>query len=122
MTTDRSDLGKNLTAGISAHSAWKRRLRDAIQGGASIDPAVAERDDACELGKWLAANAQMRSDPNYGKVCELHRSFHKEVGGILRESLAGGKEKAAQRLESGSPYTKISSELVLAMAKWQRNA
>ena len=49
-----ANLADQLSAGLTAHGAWKRRLADAIASGSS-DATVEKlgKDDQCPFGKWL---------------------------------------------------------------------
>jgi hypothetical protein len=40
------------------HAQWKETLRAAVLTGESIDTTIIQRDDCCELGKWLYGDGQ----------------------------------------------------------------
>ena len=117
MTTQLKD---QITAAIGAHSLWRNRLQDAIRAGKSdLDATKVERDDQCELGKWLHSPLdEATKGPQYRKVCEQHALFHKEAARVLRVALTGKKDDATKLLDSD--FTKISSGLVGLLMEWKR--
>jgi hypothetical protein len=120
--TPTNELTAKLEAAVAGHSLWKKRLYDAIQGtGEFLDPASLEKDNLCELGKWLHANPQPATHAHYHKVRELHAAFHKEAAVVLRKGLAGKREQALKDLEPGSQYARLSGSLVLELSAWKRS-
>jgi hypothetical protein len=72
----------DLNAAHAAHSAWKGRLRQAIENQETLDTACIGRDDCCELGKWLHGEGRGRFGhlPEFVALLERHKEFHREAG------------------------------------------
>ncbi len=108
---------------ISAHGAWKLRLREAIQsGGSTLDPQVVGTDNACEFGTWFyALPAEVRETPTGKRVRELHKEFHEVVGNVLQMALEGKRRKAAKAIDAGSKFAHLSSSLTQTLLDWKRS-
>jgi len=105
----------------SAHGVWKLKLRGSVDTGKSeTDVATATRDDCCHFGKWLRGptiDACTRTSQPYADVYRLHREFHQTAGRVLDMALHGKRDLANDLLEG--EFTKRSSRLSLAIAKWR---
>jgi hypothetical protein len=107
---------------IAAHGQWRKRLEEAIASGKSeLSAAQAQRDDACDLGRWLhALPLPDRSPKHYDEVLRLHAEFHATAGRILGLALARDQE-AAKRMEFGNEFTLCSGRLILALHHWKND-
>ncbi|MDX1984946.1 MAG: CZB domain-containing protein [Bryobacteraceae bacterium] len=123
MTATASDLKSRLNSAVTAHSLWKQRLADAVQsGGQGLDAAQLEKDNLCELGKWLYASPEHGSHPHYEKVRQLHAEFHRQAAAVLRMGLKGQTAAALQCLRSSdSDYVRVSASLVLELSAWKKS-
>jgi methyl-accepting chemotaxis protein len=110
-----------LNAAISAHSAWKVRLRDAVSMGTSdFNPETVCLDDQCAFGKWLyARDEQTQSTPRWKCVRTRHADFHKEAGRILKMALAGQKVAAEAALASNSRFGNATQSLTKEVMAWK---
>ena len=97
---------------ILAHSRWKRHLRDAIEGGKTLDAATAGRDDQCELGKWMGGEGAAYANlPASQDLKVKHTKFHASVAKLIRQVPALPKEKALELLDPvKSEFGQVSSE------------
>ncbi len=110
---------------IGAHGLWKGRLKDAIETGKSeFTVAGVTADNNCEFGKWLQSlgEAGAGSKSHYDNVRRLHAAFHKEVGKVLGQALAGKRDEAGLALGPGTPYSNYSGELIREMMDWAKKA
>jgi len=108
-------MSAEVAKAIGTHIMWRSRLFTAIQSGEStLTPAIAERDDLCELGKWLLleASAKVKGSPRYEKCLDLHRHFHQVAGRVLTLALSGKRNGAQKAMEGGSELSSASSALV----------
>jgi hypothetical protein len=120
--TKDKELATRLEAAVAGHSIWKKRLYDSLKGtGERLDPASLEKDNLCELGKWLYANPQPATHAHYHKVRDLHAAFHKEAAAVLRKGLAGKQQQALKDLDPGSQYARLSGSLVMELSAWKRS-
>lgn len=112
-----------LDKAIAAHASWKARLRSAA-GNGKFDglTTVVNSDDHCELGKWLYSPDLSLGDKqteHYRAVQRLHAKFHLEAAKVVALALSGQKDAAAEAIEPGGQYAKVSAALTDAMLKWR---
>lgn len=71
---------------ISAHSAWKMRLKSYLmKPDQSLKPMEVAADDRCALGKWLQSEKKKHvAMPEFAKLCADHSRFHQIAADILR--------------------------------------
>ncbi len=114
-------LRARIEAAIAAHAEWKSRLLVAIDTGtAEITVDVARADDRCAFGQWLVgASPEVRADPYYPEVKRLHAEFHRAAAEVLADALAGRRREAEAGLGIGSPFARISSQLVQRLVDWR---
>jgi hypothetical protein len=76
---------QEITKYIGQHSAWKQRLKQAIESGShSWDIGDVGRDDHCDFGKWLKTlPPAVRSSVHCRNVANLHADFHREAAHVL---------------------------------------
>lgn len=107
---------------MGAHGQWKQKLRRAIDSGESEStPDKVRLDNNCSFGKWLyqRIDPAIKSTPQYSKVLDLHKQFHREAGAILELALNGDKEEAGNRMKLRSNFSIVSGQLISAMKEWQ---
>jgi hypothetical protein len=119
--TAKSPL-EHLDQAIAAHSRWKHRLRDMVEGGKlDIDAATATRDDACELGKWLKAYYPGEAEKKvFNSVRAKHRDFHVAVGKVVELVNANQNAEAEREIGLSSNYTKTSVALTVEIMQWKK--
>lgn len=111
----------NLDDAIAVHQKWKIRLGMVIEGHSAdaLDPAVVEKDDQCELGKWLHGDGRVhREKPEFSPVVSEHAMFHRHAAGVLRKAQKG--DTAGARLDLDGPYHQQSQKVVLAIIKLKK--
>lgn len=116
-----SDLADQVQKALVAHGAWKVRLAQTIETGASeFSPEVVRKDNQCALGKWLYADvAPSLQDDHYETVRQLHAEFHKAAAGVLSLALAGQKAEAQAAMFTGQEFGRASAKLTIALSDWR---
>lgn len=106
---------------IVSHAKWKSRLRQAIASGQSEYTLDQVRvDNQCEFGQWLhKLPLPERLKPRWRSIHELHENFHKEAAQILELATHHRKEQAEAGMKPGSSFTRVSTDLVMAINQWK---
>ncbi|MFO0569042.1 MAG: CZB domain-containing protein [Polyangiaceae bacterium] len=112
-------LRETYLRGIVAHSRWKWRLRNYVDGKSpALDAALAEKDDGCELGRWLRGDAgQVLAPALRGEVLEKHAAFHRAVADLVRLVQAGRHSEARAALGCEGGYAAACSEFLEAVVR-----
>lgn len=111
----------NLDDAVAVHQKWKIRLGMAIEGHAkeSLDPATVERDDQCDLGKWLHGEGRVHQGrEEFQPLVAEHAGFHKHAAKVLRIAMRGDREGAKAELDG--PYYQQSQKVVMAILKLKK--
>lgn len=111
-------------AAINAHVGWKIKLSKYLrQTDGSLDPRAIERDDACDLGRWMRGEGadQCGDKPVFLKLRADHAKFHKAAADIVRKANAGQKVSSETALGAHSPFSDASSSVVSAIMELRRN-
>jgi methyl-accepting chemotaxis protein len=103
---------------VLAHSRWKSRLRNVVQSNEVIDIASSERDDQCDLGRWLVADGrqyeQLRA---FQDLKAIHTRFHSSVGAALRKLQSCSPQEGTDMLDPvKSEFGRASSACINAIA------
>lgn len=114
----------NLKDAIDAHSKWKVRLRMFLSGtGEKLDPAVVERDNQCDLGKWIhGEGARHGASADYQKLRTEHALFHRCAAKVVRTAMAGKKAEAGAMLTEAGEFTQTSQKTVIAIQALARSS
>ncbi|HET6718288.1 MAG TPA: methyl-accepting chemotaxis protein, partial [Rhodocyclaceae bacterium] len=95
-----SNAGKfDFDAAISAHLAWKARIRSFLDGNTTLTREQAVSHRHCVLGKWYYGEGVSK----YGSLAPMremeapHEELHKVIGAIV-EAKHGGRKDEAERL------------------------
>jgi hypothetical protein len=88
-----------------AHSAWKRRLNEYLEGRSKEDlqPGNIRVDDHCLLGKWIHSDGKVKfgGQPAFVKLVEEHAKFHQHAATVV-EAHHAGDTRLAQEILKGS--------------------
>lgn len=99
----RSEI--NLYDAIQAHSAWKKRLIDYLEGRSTEDlqPHNICVDNRCELGKWIHGPGKVRLGEQslFQQLVEEHAKFHYHASKVV-EAHQAGDATLAQKILAGS--------------------
>jgi len=119
-------LKEEIDKAVGAHSAWKQRLKGAIDTGKSeVTVDNAAKDNVCPFGQWLYGTtiaAGAKGLPGYNEVRTIHANFHKAAAAILDLALKGKKAEATALMGVTAEYSKVSAQLTQAMMKWQKDS
>src|ERR1039457_3641267 len=115
------DLAMLQTA-ISAHSAWRARLKTASASGKFDFPvSTVKADNQCQFGKWLYGSelpADEKQTEQYRKVKRLHAQFHEEASKVAQFAISGQQSAAEKALGLSGDFSKTSSALMDALHQW----
>lgn len=115
---------KEIEMAISAHGAWKTRLRNAITSGKLDAPLeVIKADNQCMFGKWLYGPTLSTSEkltPTFAEIKALHAEFHLCAAQIAALAATGRKDEALGMLEGSGNYTGVSGRLTMALMRWKQ--
>ncbi|WP_316411793.1 CZB domain-containing protein [Mesoterricola silvestris] len=108
-----------LEEAVAAHTRWKVRLGQFLNGGSDpgINPATAHRDNLCELGCWLHGQGAIDygGGSDFERLKVYHREFHEEVGRVVR-TYAEDPAQAMEMLD-GPRFRALSVAVVTAILK-----
>lgn len=106
---------------ITAHRDWKHRLEEAVKSGQwNGSAAEAERDDQCELGRWLHhASPETRVETAWLLVRDMHENFHREAAEVVTLIHQGNLNEARMALEPDAPYEVASRLLLELLESWR---
>lgn len=105
----------DFSAVVLAHVNWKKRFAAHLVGGEKLNATAVERDDLCELGKWIHSHPQLGHMPEYQKLKEKHAHFHRAAADAVRKSSGMPIEQARQLVEPGGDYALASAACVTAI-------
>jgi hypothetical protein len=113
--------GAKIDQVITAHANWKDRLKEAIASGTCpITVEQAAKDDRCDFGKWIySLPATERAAPRMLELARMHTEFHKQAAAILGLALAHRRPEAEAAMASGTPFTRVTTDLVMALTTWK---
>ncbi len=106
---------------IKSHTFWKVTLRWMIRGQHRVDGEKLERDDACEIGKWLRADGSKHSGcPAYQTLVREHAEFHTRAGAVARTLSEGNSEAALVMMSEQGEFAQASERTIAAIRQLQR--
>ena len=101
---------------IVAHSQWKGKLAAYLRGpDGSLKPEEIGRDDRCDLGKWIQAEAGKMPGAGFANLKTAHARFHKAASDIVKRANKGEKVSEEVVLGAASEYAKATSAVVSAI-------
>ena len=109
---------------LSAHVAWKEKLRVAIDSGI-IDPPPARirQDNLCAFGKWLYSPDladEIKASVHYQNIIKIHAEFHKAASEVAMLAEVGEKEKARKMMSMGEPYAIQANNIRREILNWMQ--
>jgi methyl-accepting chemotaxis protein len=102
---------------VTAHIAWKGRLRRLVDGeGPLPDPAVVADDHRCELGRWIFGQGHVYAGlPAYGELCDVHARFHRCAAAVVDAIAHGDMDRADSMIQPDADFAETSAETVIAI-------
>ncbi len=102
---------------ISAHSAWKRKLRLYLsKPDHSLAVADVAADDRCKLGEWIAGDGRKYSSlPEFATLSTGHTRFHEAAADIVSRADRG--EDVSEELVPGSnsEFSQATARVIRAL-------
>jgi two-component system chemotaxis sensor kinase CheA len=107
---------------IAAHSKWKTRLRQYLDGGGEkLDPKFVGKDNVCDLGKWIyGEGARYKAIEAYSELKTSHAHFHRCAANVVSMHQDGNKKAAESMLQPGGVFNSASTSTVQAIIKLQK--
>jgi hypothetical protein len=104
----------NAETAIKAHVQWKAKLRAYLQApNKSLNPVEIEKDNNCELGKWLhGEGARHAGKQTYKDLVVEHAKFHKAAADVVRRADSGKKVLEETILGNSSTFSSVSGRVV----------
>lgn len=109
----------NVYDAVLAHSAWKRRLLEYLEGRSkeNLVPEKVGVDYLCVLGKWIhgPGKAEFGNDPTFITLVEEHAKFHVQAAKVIEAQQAGNTQQAMEIL--GGNFYEQSRKTVNCLTK-----
>ena len=103
----------NFNVVINAHTAWKHKFRQFLEGTEKLQAEMVAKDNQCELGKWIyGEGSQLAALPEFSEMKRKHAEFHQVASQVVRQSKALSKEAALALVEVGTDFAKASAQCV----------
>lgn len=98
---------------LSKHFAWKTRFIHALYSGEPIASADIEKDNYCDVGKWLHKEGKLKYGhlPSYETCLTKHAEFHIEAAKIASAINAKQFTDAKNLLNFDSAFSLVALEL-----------
>lgn len=106
----------DFAAAILAHINWKKRFAAHLDGWERLDAAMVEKDDLCDLGKWIHESTRLGKLAEFESLKEKHAAFHRAAADIIRRTKGLPVQQAKRLLETDTAYNTASSDCVNAIA------
>ena len=86
--------------------------RRVAASGEQLDADTINRDDCCEIGKWLhgAGGSIYGGNPTFMALIAGHKAFYAEAAKVAR-AVNQGCSQVAQMMDSGTPFVRASNEV-----------
>jgi len=113
----------DLDKAIAVHSAWKQKLAVYLRNpDKSIDVANLAKDNLCELGQWIQAEApRYAADAAFLALKKEHANFHRAAADVVRRADAGQKTSEEVSIGASSAYATCSNRVVQAIMQLKRS-
>lgn len=114
----------DLKQALQNHSEWKMKFRSAISQKKTLDASIIEKDDCCELGKWLHGDGKSKYShlASFSDCVTKHAAFHREAGKVAELINSENFSEAETMVNSSSGYTSASNEVGMAIILLKKEA
>lgn len=108
---------------VTAHAAWKLRLKHAVEiKQFDMDADSVAMDDLCKFGKWLNSLDLEEIDlDHFNRVKSLHAEFHAIAAEVVRLATGPGDTEAEQHRLLDGAFSECSAKLTDAMMVWRQS-
>ena len=109
----------DLDSAFQKHGGWIEEFCTAIFNQDTLDVAVYENDNLCELGKWLYGDGKAKYGKlnAYSDLISSHATFHKLAGKVVQAINAKDFKHAELLLGSDGEYAAASRLVHSAIQK-----
>ena len=109
----------DLDSAFQKHGGWIEEFCTAIFNQNTVNVATYEKDNLCELGKWLYGDgmAQYGKLTAYTDLISSHAAFHKMAGRIAQAINAKDYTAAESLLGKDGEYAAASQSVHLTILK-----
>ena len=88
-----------------------------------IDAAQIAKDDHCELGRWIHAEADKRaSDSAFSELRREHAGFHRAAADVVRRANSGQAVSEEVMLGAHSAFSRSTAAVVHALTMMKEHA
>lgn len=116
---------QDINAAVHAHMAWKRRIREVIDGSSteSLSPENLAMDNQCVLGKWIYEQGAkvFGNEPEYQQLRAVHAHFHVCAAAALTQAQEGLRRQALENIETGD-MAAVSRDTVNCLTQMYQKA
>ena len=97
---------------MGAHSAWRKRFRDFLNGRGSFDIATVGANDQCQFGQWLnCEGSRLMPAGLYDEIRAAHDDFHRIAACIVQKIKDKQFAEARKELAADGSFNQASEEL-----------
>jgi hypothetical protein len=101
-----------IEAALMAHSAWRKRFRDYLNGKASFDIKAAGDSHQCQFGNWLDNEGhRLMPQERQGDIRAAHDEFHRIATEIIQKITEKRFAEARADIASDGALNRASSRL-----------
>ncbi len=103
---------------LHAHSAWRKRFKDFLNGKASFDVAAVGDSHGSKFGDWLDHEGyRLMPEKRRTEVQQAHDEFHRVAAGIVQKIQQKKFAEAKEDLANAGPLNRASARLTEALVK-----
>lgn len=103
---------------LQAHSAWRKRFWDYLNGKASFDVISAADSHHCRFGDWLDHEGyRLVPEKRRTEIQEAHEEFHRVAAGIIQKIHEKRFAEAKEDIASDGPLNRASARLTESLVK-----
>ena len=112
----------NFDEAITAHSAWKTKLKLYLaRPDRSLKAAEVGAPDYCALGRWIVGEGRkFAALPEFTKLTAEHAHFHKAAAAVVSRADAGENVSEEVILGGRSDFAQASSHVVAAIMELKK--
>jgi hypothetical protein len=109
----------NIDSAFETHAQWIESFCEVIFKQDTIDVNAYEKDENCELGKWLygAGKVQYGQSAAFANLIACHAEFHRLAANVAKTINAKEFDRATQLLQKEGEYAEASRAVYQAILK-----
>lgn len=103
---------------LLAHSAWRKRFKDYLNGKASFDVMSVGDTHRCEFGNWLDHEGyRLMPEKRRTEIQQAHDEFHRAAAAIVQKIHEKRFAEAKEDLDTRGPLNQATIRLSQALVK-----